>query len=134
MTDVMGGQIDGVIAGSAGIAATARAGKLRLLAITSEQRSPALPDVPTAKEQGFPDLVVVNWYALVGPPNLPPPVLDTLHAAIVKSAATPAIRDKFDAAGVDVKTDPTPAAFAQYVRDEFARWEKVVKRTGVKID
>ncbi len=134
MTDVMGGQIDGVVAGTAGIVEMAKSGKLRLLAITSEQRSPALPDVPTAKEQGMPDLVVVNWYALVGPPKLAPQALDTLHASIVKAAALPATRAKFDAAGVEVKTDATPAAFAQYVRSEFERWGTVVKETGVRID
>jgi tripartite-type tricarboxylate transporter receptor subunit TctC len=134
MTDVMGGQIDGVIAGIAGMVSASKSGKLRILAITSEERSPALPDVPTAKEQGLPGLVVVNWYALVGPPKLPPAILNTLHATIVKAANLPATREKFDAAGVDVKTDATPAAFAKYVNDEFMRWGKAVKDAGVKLD
>ena len=134
MTDVLGGHIDGVIGGVAGVLGPAKSGKLRVLAVTGETRSPALPDVPTAKEQGLPDLVVVNWYAIVGPPNLAPQVLNALHASIVKAAATPAIRDKFDAAGVVEKTDATPALFAQFVRDESARWEKVVKDTGVKLE
>lgn len=134
MTEVLGGQIDGVVAGIAGIVGAAKSGKLRILAITSEQRSTALPGVPTAKEQGLPDLIVVNWYALVGPAKMAPQALAALHAAIVKAASLPATRDKFEAVGVDVKTDATPAAFAQYVRDEFTRWEKVVKQTGVKMD
>jgi len=131
MTDVMGGQIDGVIAG---MVSASKSGKLRILAITSEVRSPALPDVPTAKEQGLPGLVVVNWYALVGPAKLPPAIANTLHATIVKAANLPATREKFDAAGVEVKTDATPAAFAKYVSDEFTRWGKAVKDAGVKLE
>jgi len=134
MTDVMGGQIDGVIAGIAGMVSASKSGKLRILAITSEVRSPALPDVPTAKEQGLPGLVVVNWYALVGPAKLPPAIANTLHATIVKAANLPATREKFDAAGVEVKTDATPAAFAKYVSDEFTRWGKAVKDAGVKLE
>ncbi|MGH8618655.1 MAG: Bug family tripartite tricarboxylate transporter substrate binding protein [Burkholderiales bacterium] len=134
MTDVMGGQIDGVIAGIAGMVSASKSGKLRILAITSEERSPALPDVPTAKEQGLPGLIVVNWYALVGPAKLPPQIANTLHATIVKAANLPATREKFDAAGVEVKTDATPAAFAKYVSDEFTRWGKTVKDAGVKLD
>lgn len=134
MTDVMGGHIDGVIGGVPGILGPHRAGKLNALALTGELRTPAMPDVPTAKEQGLPDLVVVNWYAIVGPSNLAPDVLNALHASIVKGAAFPATRDKFAAAGVDVKTDPTPTAFANYVREEFTRWGAIVKKAGVKIE
>ncbi|MCW5604000.1 MAG: tripartite tricarboxylate transporter substrate binding protein [Burkholderiales bacterium] len=134
MTDVLGGQIDGVIAGISGMVGASKSGKLRILAITSEERSAALPEVPTAKEQGLPDLVVVNWYAIVGPPRLPEQTLAALHGAIVKAVNLPATREKFEAAGVGVKTDATPAAFAQYVRDEFARWDKTVKQAGVKLE
>jgi tripartite-type tricarboxylate transporter receptor subunit TctC len=102
--------------------------------LTGEQRVAAMPDVPTVKEQGLPELVVVNWYAIVGPANLPNQTLNALHAAIVKGAALPATRERFAAAGVDVKTDPTPAAFAEYVRAEFARWGAAVKTAGVKIE
>ncbi len=134
MTDVMGGQIDGVVAGIAGMVSASKAGKLRILAITSEDRSSALPEVPTAKEQGLPGMIVVNWYAFAGPAKLPPPILNALHAAIVKAANLPATREKFDAAGVEVKTNATPAVFADYVREEYARWGKVVKDAGVKIE
>jgi tripartite-type tricarboxylate transporter receptor subunit TctC len=134
MTDLLGGHIDGVIGGVSGVVGPVRAGKLIVLAVTAEVRSLALPDVPTAREQGLPGLVAVNWYAIVGPPNLTPQVVDALHGAVVKAAATPGARDKFAAAGVDVKTDASSAAFAQYVRTEFVRWGKVLQETGVKID
>lgn len=134
MTDVMGGHIDGVIGGVPGILGPHKAGRLRALVVTGDQRVPAMADVPTLKEQGFPDLVVVNWYAIVGPANLPAPALNALHASIVKGAALPATRAKFEAAGVDVKTDPTPAAFAEFVRREFVRWGAAVKGAGIRIE
>lgn len=134
MTDVMGGHIDAVIGGVPGILEPHKAGRLRAVVVTDENRVAAMPDVPTAREQGLPDLVVVNWYAIVGPANLPAHTLNALHASIVKGAALPATQEKFTAAGVDVKTDPTPAAFAEYVRVEFARWGTLVKNSGVRIE
>ena len=113
---------------------SAKSGKLRVLALTGDQRSSALPDVPTAREQGLNDFLVVNWYAIVAPPNMPAPLLNALHGAIVKTVASPVARDKLVAAGVDPKTDATPAAFAAFVREEFARWGKVVKESGVNIE
>jgi len=134
MTDVMGGQIDGVVAGISGIVAASKAGKLRILAVTGDNRSSALPEVPTAQEQGLPDMVVVNWYSFVGPPKLTPQALATLHATIVKSAHLPVTRERFDAAGIEIRTDESPAAFARYVGEEDRRWGQVVKSTGVKIE
>lgn len=134
MTDVMGGHIDGVIGGVPGILGPHKAGKLNALALTGGQRTPAMSDVPTAKEQGLADFVVVNWYAIVGPPNLAAQALNALHASIVKAGALPAIREKFAAAGVDVQTHASPADFAHFVREEFTRWGTVVKSAGVKIE
>ena len=134
MTDVMGGHIDGMVTAIPGVLSAAKSGKLRVLAVTGEQRASTLPNVPTAQEQGLKGVVVVNWYAIVGPANMPAPQLNALHGAIVKTVASPAVRDKLVTSGVDPKTDATPAAFAAFVRDEFARWGKVVKQTGVKME
>lgn len=131
MTDVMGGYIDGMITAIPGVLAAAKSGKLRVLAVTGEQRAATLPDVATAQEQGIKGVVVVNWYAIAGPANMQAPQLNALHAAIVKTVASPAVREKLIASGVDPKTDATPAAFASFVRDDFERWGKVVKQTRV---
>ena len=127
MTDVLGGHIDGVVAGVSGILGSVKAGKLRAIALTGSERSSSLPELPTAVEQGLPGFVVVNWYAIVAPPNMPPALANALHASIVKAVGSPAIAEKLIAAGVDPKTDASPAAFAQFVRDDFVRWGKVVK-------
>jgi tripartite-type tricarboxylate transporter receptor subunit TctC len=134
MTDVLGGHIDGMVAAISGIIAPSKSGKLRVLALTGDQRSSALPNVPTAREQGLNDFLVVNWYAIVAPPGMPAPVLNALHGAIVKTVASPGVRVKLVASGVDPKTDATPAVFAAFVREEFARWGKVVKESGVKME
>jgi tripartite-type tricarboxylate transporter receptor subunit TctC len=134
MTDVMGGHIDGMVTAISGVLAAAKTGKLRVLAVTGDQRASTMPDVPTAAEQGLKGVTVVNWYAIVGPANMQAPQLNALHGAIVKTVASPAVREKLVTNGVDPKTDVTPEAFAAFVRDEFARWGKVVKQTGAKVE
>jgi tripartite-type tricarboxylate transporter receptor subunit TctC len=134
LTDVLGGHIDGMVTAIPGLITFAKNGKLRILAVTSAERSPALPDVPTAREQGLSSFVVVNWYAIVAPPNLAAPLANTLHAAIAKVVATPAVAEKLAAAGVEPRTDASPAAFAGFVREEFVRWGKVARESGVKVE
>lgn len=134
MTDVLGGHIDGLVVSLPSVIGSAKAGRLNVLAVTGSQRSPALPDAPTALEQGYQELVVVNWYAIVGPANLPPQIVTTLHAAIGKAVATSALKEKYAAAGLEPKSDPSPAVFAKFVSDEYARWQQVVKKSGVKAE
>jgi tripartite-type tricarboxylate transporter receptor subunit TctC len=134
LTDTLGGHIDGLVTAISGLIPFAKSGKLRVLAVTGEQRASVLPEVPTVREQGLPGFLVVSWYAIVASPNLPPATANTLHAAIVKVVATPTMAEKFAAAGVDPKTDASPAVFAQFVRDEFNRWGKVVKDSGIKAE
>jgi len=134
MTDVLGGQIDGMVTAVSGLITSAQTGRLRALAVTGAERSPALPDVATVREQGLPELLVVNWYAIAGPPNMPPAMANAFNAAIVKTVAVPAAAGKLAAAGVDPKTDASPAVFAAFVRDEFSRWGKVVKDAGIRAE
>ena len=134
MTDVLGGQIDGMVTAVSGLITSAQAGKLRALAVTGAERSPALPDVATVREQGLPSLLVVNWYAIAGPANMPTVMANAFNAAIVKTVGVSAVASKLAAAGVDPKTDASPAVFAAFVRDEFNRWGKVVKDAGIKAE
>jgi tripartite-type tricarboxylate transporter receptor subunit TctC len=134
MTDVMGGHIDAMVTAIPGVLTAAKTGKLRVLAVTGEERASTLPEVPTAREQGLADVVVVNWYGISGPANMQQGPLNALHAAIVKTVTSPGVRDKLVTSGVEPKTDPTAAAFAAFVRDEYVRWGKVVKETGVRTE
>jgi tripartite-type tricarboxylate transporter receptor subunit TctC len=134
LTDVLGGHIDGLVVSLPGVIAPAQTGKLNVVAVTGSQRSSTLPQVPTAKEQGLADLVVANWYGIVGPPNLPPQIVNRLHEAIGRAAASPGLKSKYAAAGVDTRTDASPAAFGKFVGSEFARWEQVITKSGVRIE
>lgn len=134
VTDVLGGHISGLVSGASGVIGPVKSGKMRIVAATGEQRTPALPDVPTVLEQGLPKFVVVTWYAIFAPPKMPQATAAALHAAVAKAVATPAIQEKLIAAGLDPKTDSNPAAFARFVADDFARYGELVKQLGVKVE
>ncbi len=104
-------------------------GKLKGIAVTSAQRSPAAPDIPTVAESGLPGFEAEPWYGILAPAKTPPAVVDRLNAAIRKAVATPAIRDKLIAQGYTIKVD-SPAEFTAYIRSETDKWVKVVKESG----
>ena len=134
LTDVVGGQIEGVISDIPAMIPHLKAGKLRALAVPSEQRAPLLPDVPTALEQGFPALIAVNWLAVVAPAKTPRPIVEKLHAALVKAATLPDMKERFLSVGNESATNSSPEAFGGYLREELSRWSKVVREAGVHAD
>src|SRR5690606_530403 len=110
-----------------------RAGKLRALAVTGDKRAAVLPHVPTSREQGYAGLYATNWLGVMAPAKTPQNVVDRLHAALVAAVSAPDTRERYAAVGVDPYVSESPAAFASFVRDEFARWEKVVRQAKVKL-
>lgn len=110
-----------------------KSGKLRAIIVTGETRSSLLPDVPTAREQGYPGLQATNWYGVMVPAATPPAVVSRLHAAFVSAVEAPETRERYAAVGVDPMTSKSPAAFASFVQEEFARWGKVVRSTGIQL-
>ncbi|MBI3042735.1 MAG: tripartite tricarboxylate transporter substrate binding protein [Betaproteobacteria bacterium] len=110
-----------------------KSGKLRAIIVTGETRSPLLPDVPTAREQGYPGLQAMNWYGVMVPAATPPAVVSRLHAAFVSAVGAPETRERYAGIGVDPLTSKSPAAFASFVQEEFARWGKVVRSTGIQL-
>ena len=107
-----------------------KAGKLAALAIATAKRVPGI-DLPTMAESGYPGFEVTAWYAIFGPAAMPEPVVARLNAEIVKSLATPDLRERFDKLGV-TPVGSSPAELAAHVRAEIARWSQVVKTAGVK--
>ncbi len=110
-----------------------RAGQLIALAVTSAERWPTLPDVPTMQEAGVPDFEVESWYALMGPAKLPRDIVMALNRALVAGLQKPEIRNRL----IEMGTMPrpgTPEALAARVEREIARWRPVVKATGLTID
>jgi tripartite-type tricarboxylate transporter receptor subunit TctC len=110
-----------------------RAGRLRALAVTSRQRSAAVPDVPTVAESGYPDFEASSWFGLVGPADLPPAIVAKLRDEVARALKIPEIRSKLVQLGADPVAS-TPEEFAAYLRAETAKWAKVVKASGAKPD
>lgn len=110
-----------------------KGGKLRALAVTSDQRLKELPDVPTLKEVLKNDLAVQeSWFGYWAPANTPADVVGKLHAAISKGLADPAVKAKFEAAGNVVASSESPQAFAAFVRSENRKWAEIVKLTAAR--
>jgi tripartite-type tricarboxylate transporter receptor subunit TctC len=111
-----------------------RSGKLRALAVSSAARQPAFPDVPTAEEAGLPGYVVTTWYGVFAPASTPPAIVNRLHAEILKAMQAPDVRGKLDGIGADSTVSRTPADFAALVRADTARYAKIVKDIGLKVE
>ena len=111
-----------------------KAERIKALAVLSDKRSPQLPNVPTAKESGYPGLVVAPWFGLGAPAGVPAEVVQKVHAALVKGLNTPEMRDKFAATGMSVHTHKTPAEFGDYIRTEYERWGKLIKSADIKAE
>ena len=110
-----------------------RSGKLRALAVTSLHRSGGVPNVPTIAESGYPGFDASSWFGLVGPAGLPHEVALKVQAEVARILKDPVMRDKFIQQGAD-PIGNTPEEFGQYMRDETAKWAKVVKASGSKAD
>ena len=106
-----------------------KAGKLRPLAVTTAQRSPALPDVPTVAEAGVPGYEATSWFGLLAPAKTPAPVVAKLNAAILKALADPDVKNKLLEQGAEPAGE-TPAQFAAFIASETVKWGKIVKQSG----
>jgi tripartite-type tricarboxylate transporter receptor subunit TctC len=110
-----------------------QSGALRALAVTSPQRSPKLPDVPTTIEAGFPKLQGTFWLGVVAPAGTPPDIIDKLNAAFRESLAPAETRARLATLGADIKVG-TPAEFGKMLANELAKWTAVVKAAGIKVE
>src|SRR5882757_5054501 len=111
----------------------ARGGKVRALAVTSAERSPAAPDVPTIAEAGVKDCEISEWNALIAPAGTPPAVLQRLHAEVAKIMRLEDIKAKFADLGAD-SVGSTPEELAAFLRAEMTKWAEVVKAANIKIE
>ncbi len=111
-----------------------RAGRLRILAAFAGQRSAAAPDVPTAIEQGVPDMLANTYNALLAPAGTPAPVIAKLAEATAKVAAEPEFQAFLRSVSVEPVLDSTPARTAEFIRSERAKWEPIIRATGLRIE
>ena len=133
LTDVMAGFVEVMFENLPSALPFINAGKLQVLAVTGKDRSPVLKTVPTLAESGFPGFDMVSWQALVAPANTPKPVIDKLNAEVVRVLRTPEMKEKMIGLGTEVVAN-TPEQFAQYLREEMAKWSKIVKDAGIKLE
>ncbi len=133
MADAMAGHIPIGMASVAGGMALVKSGKLRPIVVSSPERWPSLPDVPTVVESGIPDVVVMSWIGLVGPAKMPRAVVDKLNAELNASLNTQEMKDKMFALGVRVTPGP-PEAFADEIKRDYDRFGPVIKAAGIKVD
>jgi tripartite-type tricarboxylate transporter receptor subunit TctC len=130
-TDVMGGQVQMMFNVLPSALPQIQAGKLRALAVTSTTRSPSLPDVPTMIEAGVPGYSAVTWNGLLAPAGTPPEIVAKLDDAIVKAMRSPEVKALLAKLGQEPAWS-TPDEFAAFLREETAKWSKVIRATGIK--
>ncbi len=133
VSDVIAGQINGMFVDLPVISPYVKSGKVRALAAASAQRSPYFPDVQTAKEAGFANVEMSNYYALLTTAKTPRDIVAKLHEAIVKTVTTPAVHERLVAVGADPLTMSTEE-FTRFIRADIAKWDKVVKAAGIQIE
>lgn len=131
VADAVAGHVDAVVMDLSALHAQFKAGKLKPLAVTTAQRDPLLPDVPTSAELGWPTVNAANWIGVFAPAKTPDAVVSRLHTAISKVVAMPEITRQLRDAAMNPATMASPVEFRQFVAQEHARWGKVVKAAGV---
>jgi tripartite-type tricarboxylate transporter receptor subunit TctC len=133
VTDLLGGQVHSMFDNAPSALPHVKAGKLRALAVTSAQRLPQLPEVPTLAESGFPGFDVQSWFGLAAPAGTPRPVIQRLNAELVKALAHGEVRARLQ----EMAATPQPSSaeeMRRFAADEVQRWRRVVKTAGVTVD
>ena len=133
MPDFLGGRIQMLVPTPSTTLGLIREGKMRILGITSAQRSPDLPDVPTVKELGLPELELYFWAGVLAPAGTPPEIVGKLNAAINDSLRSDEMKAAMGKLGFDAKIG-SPQDFATFIGEETPRWGAIVKATGVKLE
>lgn len=133
VSDLIGGGLQLMMINAPVSGPLAQAGKVRALGISSPQRSPTYPDVPTIAESGVPGFEVTAWGGIVGPANMPKDVVARLNAEIRTALASQAVRDRFKALGAETSPS-TPEEFLELSRQETTKWARIIKQSGAKVD
>jgi len=131
INDLLGGQVSMMFAQMSSVLPHIKSGKLRALGVASLKRSPVMPDTPTIAEQGLPRFEAVSWYALMVPAGTPRAVIDRLNTETGKLFATPALKEKLAALGMDAATGK-PSDLAAAIQADTVRWTDVIRQKNIK--
>ncbi len=132
LTALLGGEYQFNFAGLQAVQPHVRSGRLRAIGVTSLRRNPALPDVPAVAE-ALPGFEIVGWYGVIGPAKMPEPLVAKLHAELVKILNSPDVRERIVQDGSE-PVGNSPEAFRQFMLADTAKWAKLVKESGAKME
>jgi tripartite-type tricarboxylate transporter receptor subunit TctC len=130
--ELLGGQVELMFSAPGAVISHVRAGRLKALAAATAKRSPNLKDIPTLAEAGYPEIEASNWYGILSRAGTPGGVIQKLNQAIVKIMGAPKIEEMLANQGYDVETT-TPAQFSDHLKKEYAKWQKVVAKSGMQL-
>ncbi len=133
LADLVGGQIQFMLENIPGTLPFVKSGKLRALAVTDTKRSPLLPDLPTLDESGLKGYELVGWNGMFVPAGTPAAIVNKLHGGVVAALALPDVKERLSVLGADGVGD-TPQHFAAFIKADIAKWAKVVKAAGIKVE
>lgn len=133
ITAVVSGEASVGFPATSAVIPHARAGKLRALAVTTPRRSAMAPDIPTVAEAGLPGYDVTTWYGLMVPAGTPQEIVGRLHGAAVSALAHSAVKERFAKTDLEPRSS-TPEEFGAYIRGEIAKWAKVIKASGIRVE
>ena len=131
---IVGGEVQAVFGSMPALLQNTKAGKVRPLAVGTLLRSPALPDVPTVAELGYPGFEAALWLGIMGPANMPKAIVDRLHREISAIVATAEFRVAMDANGAEALGSKSPEEFREMLRGQVAKYVKITKAVGIKLD
>ena len=131
LTDLLAGQVDLMFAPAQTVLSHVRAGKLKALATTGEKRASALPELPTVAESGLPGYAAVGWFGLLAPATTPKPIVAQLSRDANRVLAERDVREKMEALGAEPGGN-NPEEFARFIRDDQAKWSKLMREAGIK--
>jgi tripartite-type tricarboxylate transporter receptor subunit TctC len=133
MVDITGGHVMLAFDSMQATLPHIRAGKLRALALAAEKRSPVAPEIPTVEEAGGPAMSIASWYGILAPAATPREIILKLHAEVVKGLALPDLRERYAGLGIE-PVGNTPEQFATEIREDIARWAKVVRAANIRAE
>ncbi len=134
MLDLVGGNIQLIFATVSTALGSMKANRIRPLAVTFAKRVPQFAELPTVAEAGVPGFAVDNWYGVLAPRGTPRPIVTKLHGQINAILDMPDVKERLAGLGIFPFTTPTPEAFRDYIKSEIAKYGKVVKESGIKVD
>ena len=133
INDSIGGQVDGFFGDISGLLQFLQDGRLTPVGVASQERSPALPDVPTFKELGYPDVIAINWYGVFAPAGTPPEAVNHLNEAFNKAMQMPKVQEYVKSTGVE-SFSTTPEEFTKMVSEDSAKWAALIEAENITVN